>query len=187
MEKIEMINKNFGHLTVTKELGVTGAGHLMYECICECGKTTKRTGTSLRRSRYSSCGCYKPPAGVKSPHWKGVGEISADWFYNKVIRSANGSKGTRKIKEIDIDLQYIWMLFLEQERKCALTGLILTFPDTNNKKDYTIATASLDRIDSNKGYIKGNVQWVHKIINMMKRTYSQDQFIEMCKLVAKCK
>ena len=47
-------------------------------------------------------------------------------------------------------------------------------------------TMSLDRIDNNKGYIEENVQWVHKDINMMKRIYSQDYFIYMCKLVAEC-
>jgi hypothetical protein len=45
-------------------------------------------------------------------------------------------------------------------------------------------TASLDRIDSSKGYEEGNIQWVHKHINFMKRTYSQEYFIDMCKKVA---
>lgn len=45
-------------------------------------------------------------------------------------------------------------------------------------------TASLDRIDSSKPYIIDNIQWVHKDINFMKRTYSHDYFIKLCKLVA---
>ena len=45
-------------------------------------------------------------------------------------------------------------------------------------------TASLDRIDSSKGYVEGNVQWVHKMINMSKQQYSQEEFIDMCKAVA---
>jgi len=47
-----------------------------------------------------------------------------------------------------------------------------------------IRTASLDRIDSSKGYVKGNLQWVHKDINMMKNHYNQKYFIEICKKVA---
>jgi len=35
------------------------------------------------------------------------------------------------------------------------------------------------------GYIKGNVQWVLKDINMMKQQYSQSRFIELCKMVTK--
>lgn len=45
-------------------------------------------------------------------------------------------------------------------------------------------TISLDRIDSTKGYIEGNVQWVHKSVNIMKSTLTQEQFINFCKLVA---
>jgi hypothetical protein len=41
-------------------------------------------------------------------------------------------------------------------------------------------TASLDRIDSSRGYIEGNVQWVHKMANMCKQHYSQKRFIDMC-------
>jgi hypothetical protein len=46
------------------------------------------------------------------------------------------------------------------------------------------STASIDRIDSSKGYEEGNIQWVHKHVNFMKRTYSQDYFIDMCKKIA---
>ena len=47
-------------------------------------------------------------------------------------------------------------------------------------------TASLDRIDSSKGYVKGNVQWVHKDINKMKTDFEQSIFIKLCKSVADC-
>jgi len=52
-------------------------------------------------------------------------------------------------------------------------------------KDRTISgNASLDRIDSSIGYVNDNVQWVHKDINMMKRIYTQEYFIYLCKLVS---
>lgn len=43
---------------------------------------------------------------------------------------------------------------------------------------------SIDRIDSSEGYLKGNVQLLHKDVNMAKQQYSQDYFVEMCKAVA---
>jgi hypothetical protein len=48
-----------------------------------------------------------------------------------------------------------------------------------------IRTASLDRIDNDKGYVKSNIQWIHKDINYMKRILSQKKLIEYCNLVAK--
>ena len=55
-----------------------------------------------------------------------------------------------------------------------MSGLELRFQTT--RKDYD-ATASLDRIDSSKGYIKGNVQWVHKNINYMKQEMTNEEFL----------
>jgi len=49
---------------------------------------------------------------------------------------------------------------------------------------YANCTASFDRIDSSTGYEKGNIQWVHVMVNMCKNKYSQDRFVEMCKAVA---
>ena len=38
-------------------------------------------------------------------------------------------------------------------------------------------------IDSTKGYIVGNIQWVHKDINIMKNDLDLDSFIYYCRLV----
>jgi hypothetical protein len=73
---------------------------------------------------------------------------------------------------------YLADLLIEQDFKCALTGW-----DIEAMK-VQVNTASLDRIDSSKGYIEENVQWVHKMVNMSKQSYSQEEFIEMCKAVS---
>ncbi len=74
--------------------------------------------------------------------------------------------------------KYLYALSIKQNMKCALTGLKLTFP--RNKKEMTQCNASLDRIDSSKGYIEGNVQWVTKEVNQSKMDSSQKGFIKMC-------
>lgn len=61
--------------------------------------------------------------------------------------------------------------------ECALTAWELAM-------GYGGCTASFDRIDSTKPYERGNVQWVHTMVNMSKNKYAQDQFISMCKAVA---
>ncbi len=65
---------------------------------------------------------------------------------------------------------------------CPLSGLPVIFPQKDNDKK---ATASLDRIDSLKGYIRGNVQWVHKDVNRMKWNLSSARFIEIANRIAK--
>jgi hypothetical protein len=180
MKKINPIGQKYGKLTVMSEHSKTRNSHYRYTCKCECGNTTDVLLTHLRQGNTLSCGCTIPIA--KTHHqWTGVGEISGGFWYNHIVRSAKGDKGRRIELELNITKEYVWDLFLKQNRKCALSGIELKFPERHKDKSWT---ASLDRIDSSKGYVEENVQWVHKDINMMKRIYNQEYFIEMCKLVA---
>ena len=85
--------------------------------------------------------------------------------------------------EFKISKKYIEDLFYEQDGKCALTGLDLILAHAHTEKH--LRTASIDRIDSSLGYIKGNIQWVHKTVNKMKLNIKQDEFIDFCCMVAK--
>ena len=80
-------------------------------------------------------------------------------------------------------MEYAWDIFIQQKGKCALTGLNITFAETARQRKF--ATASLDRIDSSKGYIKDNVQWIHKDIQRMKMDLSEEKFLDLCQKVVK--
>jgi hypothetical protein len=184
MRKINMLGQRFGLLTVVEERPPTPVGHSTWLCRCDCGKEVVRTSTSMKRSQFSSCGCWHRE-GVDSPLYRGVGEISGNWFWSVIYRSASGRKSRYAIeRKLEIDIQFAWDLFLKQDRKCALSGIVLTFPKTSKKEDMKASTASLDRIDSLDGYTKENIQWVHKDINRMKNVFPNDHFIKMCTLVS---
>lgn len=88
-----------------------------------------------------------------------------------------------KLRGLDwlIDIDDVADVFENQNGRCALTGWDLAFPETGHSQN---ADASIDRIDSTFGYIKDNIQIVHKKVNMMKQAYSQEEFIEVCVAVA---
>lgn len=86
--------------------------------------------------------------------------------------------------EFNISIKYISELFDTQNQKCGLTGMQLIFAENAKKHQKGGTTASLDRKDNTKGYIEGNVWWVHKRINIMKRTDSVKEFVDWCKKVA---
>ena len=69
-----------------------------------------------------------------------------------------------------------WAIFEAQEGRCKLSSIPLVMGTSAHD-------ASLDRIDSTKGYIPGNVQWVHKALNRMKGTLQDSEFREWCRLV----
>lgn len=85
--------------------------------------------------------------------------------------------------QIDIDLKYLEDLWNKQNGLCAYTGIKLIL-NTHLKivKDYRY-TASLDRIDSNLGYVKGNVHFVSACINFMKNSLTHEQTIEFINLI----
>jgi len=100
-------------------------------------------------------------------------DIRLSWF--------NKFKVNAELRNISFNItpEYLWKVFVEQDYQCALTGWPIGWAEVG-----ALHTASIDRIDSDKGYEVGNVQLVHKDINMAKQQYSQEYFIEMCKAVA---
>lgn len=88
---------------------------------------------------------------------------------------------------VNIDIEYLWQLYLNQNKKCALSGVDLTLDDflrKNKKLNINEYYASLDRIDNNIGYIKGNVRWIAREINYMKWKLSDKDFINFCKKIS---
>lgn len=177
--KIEdLTGREFGYLKVIK-YSHTPEGECSYWlCECKCGNIKPMSRVVLVHNRAKTCGCKCNRYGEKDIGWTGHGKISG-WFWTHIKR---GAADRPTPVEFDITIEYAWQKFLEQEGKCALSGLKLEFETGfHNAKN---RTASLDRIDSTKGYIEGNIQWVHKDINKMKWNYPQEKFIEFCKLVA---
>lgn len=83
----------------------------------------------------------------------------------------------------NITKEFLWYLYTNQNKKCALSGIDIYFPQT--PKDYNTGNynLSIDRIDSNLGYTEDNVQLVHKDINLMKLDLSMKDFLYFAKLI----
>ena len=171
--KLDLTNKQFGKLMVIS-LNKVENHRSYWNCKCECGTEKIIRGTDMTSSGTKSCGCLHKRNGNKSPLFRGCGEIHGERWYEITRREKS------KKLEFTITLDYVWNLFLKQERKCALSGIQLVFSESVRERS---GTASLDRIDSSKGYVEGNVQWVHKDINNMKQHYDQNYFIELCRKI----
>jgi len=85
--------------------------------------------------------------------------------------------------EFNLTGEYLSDLFILQNKKCALTGIELNLISTAIRTKYHLNTASLDRINNNKGYIEGNVRWVHKSINQIKSDLEDNDLFYLCKLI----
>ena len=86
----------------------------------------------------------------------------------------------------ELSKEYLWDLFLQQNGRCALSQVPIFISNDIDKNKNIVRknhTASLDRIDNKIGYIKGNVQWVHKQVNRIRRELSVDEFVDWCHLI----
>ena len=133
---------------------------------CKCGFEGLRNAAHLVNERVTCC---KSCAALKQP------------FEQSYLRRVK-ERALKSNIEFDITLEDMMSVFTG---KCVLSGVDINFG--KHWKKLTDQTASLDRIDSTKGYIVGNIQWLHKDINMMKGSLEESKFIELCKLItSKC-
>jgi hypothetical protein len=82
----------------------------------------------------------------------------------------------------DIDLMYLLGLYETQNGACAVSNQQMTYTAGGGR---TLTNISIDRIDSKKGYIKGNVQLVCDIVNRMKSDMTQLEFVQWCDMVVR--
>ena len=76
----------------------------------------------------------------------------------------------------DIDMLFLIELWEEQEGKCALSGR----PIHIGNSDWW-SRASIDKIEPDKGYVKGNVQFLSMQVNYAKNNMNNEEFIKLCK------
>lgn len=172
--KENLTGQKFGKLTV-KEIDPNHAlKKASWICHCECGQTKIVRAINLKLGHTKSCGCDTFKRTDKHASWTGYGELSgSEWS-----KITNGAE--KRNIEITLTIEQAWKLFIKQNGKCAISGLELKLKINSSKG---LSTASLDRIDSTKGYTLENSQWVHKNINIMKNTLDQKQFVSYCYII----
>lgn len=159
----DLVGKRSGSLTITKFAYKSKHRDRYYYYLCDCGNT------GIISKHYF--GIVKQ---CKSCRLGDIGEIPKSYLNRLRV----GAK--KRNLAFELEVETLWELFLKQKRKCALSGIELNFDRRQQGKNQT---ASLDRIDSTKGYIQGNVQWIHKELNFMKQDFSEKEFIDWCYLV----
>lgn len=146
-------------------------GRYTWLCRCSCGIEKMVGTTSLLYGKTLQCiscaNASKNKAKELNSNWKGHGEIPGE-VLQKIKQ--NALRRSRELK-VEINCEYLHKIWKEQNRRCAYTNRPLTlFKD-----------ASVDRIDSSKGYIEGNVEWVHKDVNKAKMALSKQDFLCLVK------
>lgn len=170
LNRIDLTGRTFGRLLVLRDSGLRKSRRPIYVCVCDCGAEVNVLGRYLGNGDTRSCGCLAKGA---AHNRDAVGQITLS-FWTPIVKQAR----VRGIP-FQIEREYAWSLYEQQARRCALSGVPIVF-STNIRDQRGTHTCSLDRVENDRAYVVGNVQWVHKRINIMKNVSTQDDFVAWC-------
>lgn len=99
---------------------------------------------------------------------------------NFISGALNHASKRKQHLGFDIDLVYLLQVYEQQDGRCALTGVEMTYLAGKGRVNTNI---SIDRIDSSRGYIRGNVQLVCDIANRMKQDLPHEELKVWCQRI----
>lgn len=101
--------------------------------------------------------------------------------YSPFKYSLNKARSRSKVsgKVTDLTLKYLKEIWENQKGLCPYTNIKMEIPRSSRDEDVKKSPTklSLDRIDPNKGYIIGNVEFVCYCVNVMKNDFTKEQMI----------
>lgn len=177
-------------------------------CKCDCGKVVTICGRRLKKEKTRSCGCgctnntgynkLKPmvshtcricnkvfesrsttPYCSKECYRIDYRDLSGLSVEDKYFEILYQNLHHRK-QEVSVTPSLLKEIWEKQSGICALSGQVMKNPWDENVIRRDQAKASLDRIDSSKGYVLGNIQFVMYGVNRAKSNLKQQDFIKMC-------
>lgn len=145
---IDLSGKRFGRLTViefshSRKIGVSTGTICYWKCICDCGNVSSVAAESLTSGHTKSCGCLNREI-ISKP----LGVASFNLLLSGYRRNATKRGVTFSISEEEFK-----NLTKENCFYCGKEPLQTISKKTNGEYVYN----GIDRLDSSKGYDKGNV------------------------------
>lgn len=164
-----------------------------------CGEETEKPAAEIKRQKkrgktkfYCSLKC----AGKTKNNLKHLTKFKNNFVDTKYTRQRDKYAGFRWYMKVikksskkrnhpyNVDIEYLETLWQQQEGICPFTKQKLVFKKYSDDNTSTPYSASIDRIDNNKGYVKGNIRFVALMFNYARNRFSDDYVIEFCKQVA---
>jgi hypothetical protein len=138
---IDIEGQKFGRLTALKYEGSNKKGCALWLCFCDCGKLKVVRGANLRSGTTKSCGCSNIKHGFNRK-----GKITPTYrSYTSAKSRCNNPKDTNYKTYGGRGIEFRFKSFLEFLKEVGER------PDLKH---------TIDRIDVNGHYEKGNIRWV---------------------------
>lgn len=162
--KTDMIGRKFGRLKVVAPGGKSKNGKLVWECVCECGKTKTVKGYSLRSGTTKSCGCIWRES-ISKPRTHGMSQ-SKEYSVWEGMKTRCFNPNDKHYKDYG------------GRGISVFNGWVNDFEAFYSHIGPAPPGATIDRIDNEKGYVPGNVRWVTQSENASNRRSSKRWFVK---------
>ena len=117
---------------------------------------------------------------AKAKEWRNA--TPYNFVRYKVLAQKNAAKGRGMVWELDVDATIAKIL---RQGRCKLSGDKFVYKQGKGRGNKNPYAPSIDRIDSRKGYIPGNVMFINWENNNAKGDMSLYRYKRMCAKVAK--
>jgi hypothetical protein len=145
MRKLDLTGQRFGRLMVIEEAGRSKNKRISWECVCDCGETVTVVSGDLTSGHTQSCGCLNKERSKKANTTHGMRGTSTYQTWADLIKRCNNPKNTgfKNYGGRGIKVCKEWLRFEK------------FFKDMGEKP----ANLTIERVDNNKGYYKGNCKY----------------------------
>lgn len=156
---IDLTGRRFGRWLVIKRVENAKDGHLMWECICDCGTVRNQNGNMIKNGGSKSCGCLLKEVNAKHGMYKSRINKEYRGLKQRCYNPNNPRYtyyGGRGIKMCDE-----WL---------GEDGFInfMAWSLGNGYSD----DLTLDKIDNDKNYSPSNCRWTNKKVQARNRRIS---------------
>lgn len=131
------------------------------------------------RYLYECKDCKKKRMSIKRSADKSTVQWAIHTLYKQIIWW-----NKKRNLDIDLDVEDILDLWEKQGWKCYYTWYSMTYSSVYAKEwtqsEKVKYQVSCDRLDPNKGYVKGNVVLCCTLVNKMKNILSEKEFYKVC-------
>lgn len=166
-----IVGKRFGRLVVKNYIGQNKSRKSVWNCVCDCGNEIAVNKCGLVTKNTTSCGCYNKDV-ISHPY----GQASIKRVLKRYKASASKKGFSFEISEE----RFASLLSMN----CYYCGTPPSKYAKDGRANGGVFYNGIDRIDSSKGYVEGNIVPCCKNCNYAKNTMSYNEFTSWVQRIA---